>query len=261
MRGKPQLGLFFLLVFALSIPFWWFGGDPLPIPVNLPVSALMVFNPVIAASILVYRANGWSSVRGLWGKTFDLQRTTDKRWIIPALILVPAIYLVAYALMRWMGRPLPDPQVSFVLLPVFLAVYFILAAGEELGWMGYAIDPMQTRWGALTAALLVGVIWQVWHIIPHWQQGHTASWILWQSLYSMALRVLIVWVYNNAGQSVFAAILTHATDNVSVSLFPNFGSHYDPVMTCVIAWLVVLIVVLGWGARTLRRAGGGSIAD
>ena len=50
---------FFLLVFALSIPFWLL--DPLAerfagaLPVNLPVSSLMAVVPFIAAAILVGR--------------------------------------------------------------------------------------------------------------------------------------------------------------------------------------------------------------
>jgi membrane protease YdiL (CAAX protease family) len=112
---------------------------------------------------------------------------------------------------------------------------------------------MQQRWGALTAALALGVIWQLWHIIPHMQQGHPAAWIWWQSVYSVALRVLMVWIYNNTGRSVLAAILVHATDTVSVGLFPNFGSHYDPFVTSLIAWPIAAIVIFVWGSRTLSR--------
>ena len=38
------------------------------------------------------------------------------------------------------------------MLAVALALFgalFIAALGEELGWVGYAIDPLQQRWGAL----------------------------------------------------------------------------------------------------------------
>lgn len=33
---------YFLLVFVLSVPFLLFGGSKLPLPMNLPVSALMI---------------------------------------------------------------------------------------------------------------------------------------------------------------------------------------------------------------------------
>lgn len=49
---------FFLLVFALSIPFWLVGAVAKGgFPLNHPVSALMFVCPMIAALILVYMEN------------------------------------------------------------------------------------------------------------------------------------------------------------------------------------------------------------
>jgi len=43
------------------------------------------------------------------------------------------------------------------------------------------------------------------------------------------MRIVIVWLYNNAGKSLFAAILFHALINVIRSLtYPTVGSDYDP---------------------------------
>lgn len=132
-------------------------------------------------------------------------------------------------------------------------MYFIAATAEELGWSGYAIDPMQNRWGALKASVILGVVWQIWHIIGDVQAHNTATWIVWHSLYSVGLRILIVWVYNNTGKSVFAAILVHTTDNVSWSLFPNYGSHYDPFIAFIITAVTAAIVTFLWGPKTLAR--------
>jgi hypothetical protein len=44
----------FLLVFVLSIPIWLVGEEKLPIPVNLPVSALTAFVPMLAAVLLSF---------------------------------------------------------------------------------------------------------------------------------------------------------------------------------------------------------------
>jgi membrane protease YdiL (CAAX protease family) len=243
---------YFLLVFVLCIPFWLVGGNKLPLPVNLPVSALMFINPAIAASILSYKEQGAKGVKDLLKKTFDYKKTKNRIWYLPALLLVPFIYYLSYAIMRSTGMPLPDPiNFPFFLAPVFFIVYFISAAGEELGWSGFAIDPLQDRWGALTASVFLGVVWQIWHVIGDIQAHNTPSWIVWHGLYSVALRILMVWIYNNAGKSVFAAILVHTTDNVSWSLFPNYGSAYDPFLTFIIAFIAVVIVTAIWGTKTL----------
>ncbi len=78
-------------------------------------------------------------------------------------------------------------------------------------------------------------------------------WIVWKSLSVVAIRVLIVWVYNNTGRSVFAAILIHDMTNVSEFLFPNYGSHYDPFVGGLITWLAVDVIVFGWGRKTLAQ--------
>jgi len=41
--------------------------------------------------------------------------------------------------------------------------------------------------------------------------------------------------------------------NVAGSSFPNFGSHYDPVVTGAIAAAVAAVVVAAWGPATLAR--------
>lgn len=248
-----RLVSFFLLIYVLSVPFWVLGEAPLPLPVNLPASALAFVTPLLAALILTYWRGGLVGTRALLGRAFDFRRIKNPVWLVPALLLIPSIYFAAYLLMRLAQRELPVPDVPLLMAPVFFLGYFVTAVCEELGWMGYAVDPLQERWGALRAALLLGIVWELWHLIPHLQQGLTAGWIAWQSLYSIALRVLIVWVYNNTGRSVFAAVLVHTMDNVSWSLFPNFGSHYDPLFTAVVAWATTAAVILLWGAQTLAR--------
>lgn len=105
-----------------------------------------------------------------------------------------------------------------------------------MGWTGYATDPLQERRSALSAALITGAVWAAG-----------------QALSTVTLRVLIVWLYNNTHKSVFAATLFHGMTNVAGSSFPNFGSHYDPVVTGAIAAAVAAVVVAAWGPATLAR--------
>lgn len=252
-EGKLLLE-YFILTVVLAIPFWLFGGAKLPLPINLPVGALATFVPMIAASMVSYRQSGFSGVKGLLQQALDFRKIGNSVWYLPALLLMPLVSLMSFAVMRLTGLALPDPvQIPLLIVPVFLVMFLIGGVGEELGWMGLAIDPMQNRLGALNASLLLGIVWVIWHIIPWVQTGNPTDWIVWQSLFSVALRLVIVWIYNNTGKSVFAANLVHVTSNLSWSLFPNYGSHYSPLVTALITWLVAGIVVIGWGPKTLSR--------
>jgi len=73
------------------------------------------------------------------------------------------------------------------------------------------------------------------------------------SLFTVAARIIIVWLYNNTNMSIFIAALFHMTINVSWQLFPVNGSYYDPRITGLVTALVAVAVVLVWGPRTLTR--------
>jgi membrane protease YdiL (CAAX protease family) len=251
--GKSPLS-FFVLVLILSVPIWLVGGKKLPLPVNLPASALAALVPGIAASVLSFRRDRFAGVRALLSRALDFRRVRNKIWYLPALLLMPLLYVLSYVIMRVTGMPLPDPiQIPWTALPAYFALYFVAGAGEELGWSGYALDPLQKRWGALKAGLLLGIFWAVWHSVTYVQTGNVASWIAWQTARTVAFRVLCVWVYNNTGKSVFATILFHSADNVAWSLFPNNASHYSPMVTGLFTWIVMVTAVFGWGAKTLAR--------
>ena len=243
-----------MLTFALSIPFWIAGAlTDLQLLPAIPVSALGLLCMVGAAAILVYRENGWIGVTALLKRSFDFKRVPAKIWYVPTILLMPCIMVLSYIAMRRMGVVLPAPQVSLATTLILFVLFFIAAIGEELGWMGYAIDPLQDRFGALGGALLLGVVWSVWHFIPLLSVQRSLDFIAWWSLGTVAYRVIITWLYNNTGKSVFVAVLFHAMINVTWQLFPIDGSYYDPRVTSLISAAVAVVVVIGWGPRTLVR--------
>jgi uncharacterized protein len=242
------------LVFTLSVPFYLAGVlTTIQLLPGLPVSSLMFVCPVTAALILVYREDQSAGVIGLLKRSFDYKRISAWIWYVPIILLEPGVMALSFGLMRLIGVPLPAPQFTvFAALALFFA-FLIAALGEELGWSGYVIDPMQDRWGALHAAVLLGLVWAAWHIVPLLQIHRSPTWIAWWCLETVAKRVLMVWLYNNAGKSVFATALFHAMGNVSWLLFPIYGSTYDPRVSGMITTFAAVLVTVVWGPRTLAR--------
>ena len=249
-KNRP-LGAFFLVVLALSIPFW--VAEPFAralfgeLPIQLPLSALMAFLPAIVALVFVWRGEGRAAAGRLFARAVDVGRMKTLWWIIPAALGFPAILFLSWLTMIALGLPLPALQAPPpTMIPIFV-VFFLGAVGEELGWSGYVLDPMQDRWGALRAAVLLGLFWTGWHVIPFIQTGRSAEWVVWHAAGLVPTRVLMVWLYNAAGRSVFASVLFHAMSNVAFFLFPTLGSHYDPRVTTPI--LVVAAVGVVWARR------------
>jgi membrane protease YdiL (CAAX protease family) len=258
-RRRPRLPLkFFVLLFALSIPIWLLGAvSRRPLSADLPVSSFVWVCPALAASILVYREHGTAGVAALWRRAFDHRRIRARTWYAPVVLLLPGIHALTYGVMRLTGLPLPTLRFPVLAaLGAFLA-YLVAAEFEELGWSGYALDPLQARWNALQASLVLGLVWAVFHLVPLLQHGRSAGWIAWWALSTVAFRVLITWIYNNTGRSVFAAALAHAMMNLSwIGPFQDYGPGGYPYhalrISALLMAITAAIVTVAWGATNAR---------
>lgn len=250
------LGIYLFLVIVLMVPFWVFGDHPLPVRINLPVGALGFVAPVSAAVIASWIVKGKAGATALLKRAVDYAKIGNKRWLLAALLLTPVMYTTAYVVMAALRRPLPEPEVPWLMAPVYLGFYLIGAAGEELGWAGVATDPLLDRWGVWKAGALLGLFWATWHLIPWVQTHNPPAWIFWQATGTVLMRMIMTWMYAKADRSVSTAIVYHAASNTSWSMFPNYGSHYDPFIVTVLMGVVVggMILMDLWRKREAGEA-------
>ena len=237
---------FFLLVFALSLPFWIVGSlFEIQLLPGLPIGALAAFAPAIAAALMVYQDRQLSSIQSLLCRSLDSGRIKDRRWYFLFVLFNPAVAILAFQIMRGMGIAIPNSTPLPLAIVPLGAIFFIAALGEEIGWTGYATEPVFRRWGVLLGGILLGVVWVAFHLIPLAQVDRSLEWIAWWSLGTLSLRTIMVWLYAHAGDSVFAAAVFHATINLSWQLFPIDGSFYDPrIFSLVTLALGVLLTIL-----------------
>ncbi len=225
---------FFVLTFVLSLPFWALGSlaarDILP---DLPISALMVICPALAAVMLIWRAGGAGAVKRFLSGAIDPRGMRLWVWLT-ALATMPLAMLLSALWLTATGQYLPVPQIALGQTLALFALFFLAATLEEVGWAGYATGPLARRHGLIRAGLIIGVVTLLWHLIPLLQTGRAWDWIAWWALGTMARRLILTWLYIRGGQRVFAASLFHAMSNLSWMLFPVMGSHYDPVSVAVI---------------------------
>ena len=220
---------FFALTFLLAMPFWILGwqSGALLLP-GLPVAALMAICPGLAAAILVRRERNIA--------TFLLRSVSVFRsvgWLGFAILLALGVGAATFAVLHI------TQGASFALAPpaklAALGIAFLIGAWcEELGWSGYATDPLRAKHGAFAAALIIGIAWAIWHYIPLLQAGHDPMWIAWWTLGTLATRFILVGLYTGSGGSVPAAVLFHATNNLCVF---GMSSAYDPRVTAILLCL------------------------
>jgi uncharacterized protein len=246
-RRTGRTTVYFALVGVCSLPFWFAGAvTDLTITSTLSVASLMIVAPSIAAIVLTRRDLGRPGVRQLLGRVIHPRLRGGPRWYLPVVVLPPAAVAIEVALLRLAGRDVPAFEVSPLVLVADLAVFWLAATLEEVGWTGYATDRLRVRRSALTTGLAIGMVWALWHIpaMLAMTTSPTWSWIAFQCANLVGIRILMVWLYDATGRSLFAMIAFHAVFNVStMTLFPVYGSHYDPYVASLVVWLAVGLVL------------------
>ena len=245
---KTSSSTFFILVFILSVPFYILAvsGAKLPGLPFLPASALMGFLPMTAALILTYQQRGSARASALLKSTFVLRRKFSAGWVLGALFFMPIVFLLEFWILRWTGSAVPIPHIETLQAFFYFVAFFIGAIGEELGWQGYAYPRLRNSASVFGAALILGIIWALWHVIPYYQMGRSTNWIVWQALSTIILRFIIVWFFENTSKSILIAVLFHTMINLTWALFPIAGSFYDPFITFLILAFPVSTIVAWW---------------
>ncbi|MFC1939650.1 CPBP family intramembrane glutamic endopeptidase [Chloroflexota bacterium] len=251
---------FFVLTFIISLPFYILVALASQNIIFTPEMAFFFISlatlvPIAAALILTFKENGWDGAKKLLGRSFDLKRIAKKIWYVPALFLLPFVFMLALGLMVLIGKPIPAAQFPVAVLPVLFLVFFIMALGEEVGWMGYAFEPMQYQQNAFKATLVLGLIWAIWHVPLYIFMMTDPVFIVAQVLCLLGIRFLLVWVFNNTGGSVFAAILFHTVYNATNGVLPNYqvSTPLGIVITSSFVLITAILVTILWGSKTMTR--------
>jgi uncharacterized protein len=198
--------------------------------------------------------NGKAGLKQFLGRVSDYGRIKRKRWLIIGLFLLPTLYVITYVLMRLADYPVAQHfNLSSALISA-LAMFFIAATLEEIGYSAYAADALQKRFSALTTSWLIGVPWALWHLPSMIKMGQAWQLIVWGLLATVAFRVITVWLYNNTNRSLLAVIFGHAVGTTARSAFPGGRHGYElgdgSISYAIIIFAAVFVTVF-WGKSTL----------
>jgi uncharacterized protein len=269
-----QLRAYFLIAFFISWVLWapavlsHFGvlnlrGSPGGL---LALFLLGNFGP--AAGALIVAARNQGALRQL-GRSWRPQ--LPLRWYAAAL-LVPIMISVSASALRaavlhvsfsitvqraWhAGAADHGYLVRLAVLAAYPTVTFILAAGEEIGWRGFALPRLIARLGFLPAALLLGVIHAVWHLPLAFTDGNPLqgeNFLLFVvSAISFSLLIGFLWTYT---RSILLATLFHAAGNVAYFVLqPTATPGYRAALTFVVVLLVAYFGKRFGSNRRLAKA-------
>jgi uncharacterized protein len=222
-RRQPLIA-FFVLTYALSWVLWLplvFLRDTIPAAPSFVLALLGSAVPSLLAIFLTAIVLGGGSLRKLLGRLLIWR--VDPRWYLVVVLGPAALVGGIVAFNTLLGGPAIGINVPLLAAVITLAFHIFpgSALGEEIGWRGYALPRLQAGRSALSASLILGVIWAFYHLPLFFTgQAFRSPRILVPFVISgIALSVILTWVYNGTGGSLLLVVLLHATANLPLTLF------------------------------------------
>lgn len=215
--------------------------------------------PTISAVLLSYLFGGLGGVQTLFR---GLTRRFPLRWVFVALLTFPTALLIWGLIERGLfGRGVSHSiNIHAILVSAPLTLFttaniFVDPGpwGEETGWRGFALPRLLTRYSPLTAAIILGVIWAVWHAPAFLTSGLTQSrysfgWFL---VAVTCISIFMTWIYVNAnGNFLVAGVLPHAMNN----LMGATNAFIDAKIQALVLMVIAGSIIAACGPR-LQRSG------
>ena len=167
-------------------------------------------------------------------------------------LLAPALAIVFGAVTHAPLPPWSDFAIYSGLPPLGLPAVFLLVLlfngfGEETGWRGFALEPLQHRFGPVAGTLILAALWAGWH---------TPTFFVVETYRTMTVPVIIggfglgiaagaIVLSRNTQRtdgSILAPALWHAFYNMTSATAASRGVIAAVTTTCVMVWATVLLI-------------------
>jgi membrane protease YdiL (CAAX protease family) len=197
----------FMAVIIALVPI-----DPVEGPQFVHVALVFfVASPSVFGFLFARTADGREGVRSLLSRASRWR--VGPTWYVASLLLIPAVIGLSTLIRGLLGESLAGLDIISNLV-FAIPIALLAAVMEEFGWRGYMLPRLLERHSALKAALIVGVVWALWHAPINYlglsKYGAQAIPIL-LVLFIMPIvqTVIMVWIHNSAKQSMLMMVLTH----------------------------------------------------
>lgn len=237
---------FFVLTLALSWAVWLPGALGIVEFGSFTLAVIVIggFGPLVAAALVTWLVG--DSLRSWVGQL--LRWRVHYGWYLAAFTIPIVMFAATFIVYSALGNPVEQAeviqQIPVYLLPLIFVLnmvfVFLLGGGqEELGWRGFALPRLLNRLNAVTASVVIGAVWALWHFPLFLMDGSSQfdQPFVPYAIGLLALSIVFTWLYRGTGRSVFLAMILHASYNSATVLIP-----FQPVQTGNISWFLAAVI-------------------
>lgn len=227
--------------------------------------------PIVLAAVVACVVGGW-----VISAAFSDNRQVRDRiasllpwrlplgWTVLALVFYPAMILAAWGMATLLDAPVEYPTLwgedALQVLPLYaliLAVTLLIQGGnEEPGWRGFLQPELQTQFSPLAAAILVSLVWSLWHLPlflnGFYEAGGMVAGMAGGGAYRVFLSIFLAWFYMRSGGNLFLTCWMHTSFNLMPTFLPTFD------LGLVILWILAVAGIVFkdkmWRIDTLASA-------
>ena len=231
--ARHPLVSYFVIAFGFSWlmflpgPLMYYGVISLSDDVVRLLAIAGLLGPILSGFIMTAVTEGWPGIARLLRRMVCWR--VGIRWYVFALVGLPVTMVLATFIRPGASESFDISARPFFLDYLLAFILMVLLGGplfEEPGWTGFAQPRLQRLCGPLIGGLILGSLWALWHLpgflIPSQDvtdiplRGTVLEFAVF-ALALIGLRLVIIWVVNNTRNSVFMAILVHASWNTFYS--------------------------------------------
>ena len=240
---RRELVVFVVVTMALSWVFLPVGGGLLP------------YGPALAALLVVAWVSGRRGVAEFWAQLTRWR--VGWRWYLVAPGIFLAMHGVALAVGAVAGLGVGGTGSALTagaLLAIWLPIVLLGGQWEEPGWLGYLVRRLQDArvYSPLLVLLGAGLVRMLWHT-PLVLLGA----IPWYDFVfgTLALQVVLLWLYDRTGGSVLVPMVCHLFSNLTMATVLPFIAEPDRWSYWLVFVVVEVMVAVGLLVATRGRLG------
>jgi uncharacterized protein len=225
------------LVLALSAISWLYNANRLNI--------LWGLSPTIAAIITAGIFYGKSGIKELFSR---IVKKFEFKWLVMLILIQLIIFILTLLIYKLFEL---KPSFSFFSLgsiPIAFATLFITNIWEEIGWRGFLLEKLMTKYSLFLSSLGIGILWGLWHVQYFLNNpNNSLQFILVAIFWLVCSSFIYSYIYVGSKGSVLAVGIFHALSNTIQAVVSNSELDFNRFLYYqAMAVALIAIFILIW---------------